>query len=96
MVVVVFITVIAALIAGLMTLYTNFIHGGFSDSGIKPVILSLLPSVLLSGSVWIIKKKLLTKRTSPHFERQPSVSSVATEEEAIDLDYMEQGIALDK
>ena len=89
-------TVISALIAGVMALYITFIDGGYSDSGIKPVILSLLPSVLLSGSVWVIKKKFLNKRTSPHLERQPSVSSVATEEEEIDLDYMEQGVALDK
>ena len=89
-------TVISALIAGVLALYITFVDGGYSDSGIKPVILSLLPSVLLSGSVWVIKKKFLNKRTSPHLERQPSVSSVATEEEEIDLDYMEQGVALDK
>ena len=88
-------TVITAPIAGIMGLYITFVDGGYSDSGIKPVILSLLPSVLLSGSVWVIKKKFMNKRTSPHLERQPSVSSVATEEEEIDLDYMEQGIALD-
>ena len=88
-------TVISALIAGVLALYITFVDGGYSDSGIKPVILSLLPSVLLSGSVWVIKK-FMNKRTSPHLECQPSVSNVATEEEEIDLDYMEQGVALDK
>jgi len=78
-----------------MILYNTFINGGLSDSGIKPVILSLLPSILLSGFVWVIKKRFLSKKPSLDLERQSSISSVATELEEIDIDDMEQGIARD-
>ena len=77
---------ITVLISEIMLLYINFTDGG---SGIKAVILSLLPSILLSGFVWVIKKRFLKKRTSLDLERQPSVGSVATEQEEIDLDDVE-------
>ena len=82
---------ITVLIAEIMSLYINIIDG---DSGIKPVIFSLLPPILLSGFVWVIKKRFLNEWTSLDFERHPSVSSVATELEEIDLNDMEQGTAL--
>ena len=88
-------TLIPVLITEIMILYGTFINGGLSDSGIKAVILSLLPSILLSGFVWVIKKRFLSKKSSLDLERQSSISSVATEQEEIDMDDMERGIALD-
>jgi len=85
-------TLISLLISGIMTLYINFTDGG---SGIKAVILSLLPPILLSGFVWVIKKRFLNQRPSLDLERQSSISSVATELEEIDIDDMERGIVLD-
>jgi len=87
-------TLITVLITEIMILYGTFINGGLSDSGIKAVILSLLPSILLSGFVWVIKKRFLSKKPSLDLERQSSISSVATEQEEIDLNDMEQGTAM--
>ena len=87
-------TVFIGLLSATGYLYWLFLTGGVSLSGIKAVVLSFLPSIVLSGIVFVIKKRF-SSETSLHHERQPSVSSVSTEQEELNLHNMEQGITHD-
>ena len=83
-------TVFTGLIIAMGYFYWFLLTGGVSLGGVKTVVLSLLPSILLSGIAWAIKRSFLSKTSLQH-ERLPSVSSVSTEEEELSLHNMEQG-----
>ena len=86
-------TVFIVLAVAFFKLGYYFITGGVSLRGAKAVVLSLLPSILLSGIVWVIKRRFLNKKISC-IERQPSFRSISTEQEELDQDDMQQDIAL--
>ena len=86
-------TIFIVLAVATIKLGFYFMVGGVGVHGAKAVVLSLLPSILLSAIVWVIKRRFLNRKTS-YVERQPSFRSISTEQEELDLDDMEQDVTL--
>ena len=61
------------------------------------MIFSLIPSIALSVTTWVIKRKFLSKekRKKKKVEKQLSISSVSTEEEDLQDPDTEQDTCLD-
>ena len=59
----------------------------------RGVIFSLIPSIALSVTTWVIKRKFLTKKKK--IEKQLSISSMSTEEEDLEDPDTEQDTRLD-
>jgi len=86
-------TIFIVLAVATIKLGFHFMAGGVGVHGAKAVVLSLLPSILLSAIVWVIKRRFLNRKMS-YIERQPSFRSISTEQEELDLDDMEQDVTL--
>ena len=59
----------------------------------RGVIFSLIPSIALTVTTWVIKRKFLSKKRK--IERQLSISSVSTEKKDLQDPDTEQGTHLD-
>ena len=87
-------TVVIVLAIAVAKLCYYFITGGVSVSRAKAIALSLVPSILLSGIAWVIKRRFLNKKTF-YLERRPSFRSISTEQEELGLDDMQEELGLD-
>jgi len=73
----------AALIVALMTLYFYLSPGGTSLSSTEGIIFSFIPSIMLSMTVWGIKRRFFNNILGKEKKTRVkgSVSSVSTEQE---------------
>ena len=82
----------ATLVFAIVILYFNLLPQGVHLST-RGVIFSLIPSIALSVTTWVIKRKFLSKKKK--IEKQLSISSMSTEEEDLEDPDTEQDTCLD-
>ena len=80
------------LVCAIAILYFSLLPQGVHLST-RGVIFSLIPSIALSVTTWVIKRKFLNKKRKP--EKQLSTSSMSTEEEDLEDPDTEQDTRLD-
>ena len=80
------------LVCAIAILYFSLLPQGVHLST-RGVIFSLIPSIALSVTTWVIKRKFLSKKKK--IEKQLSISSMSTEEEDLEDPDTEQDTRLD-
>ena len=80
------------LASAIVILYLSLLPEGVHLST-RGVIFSLIPSIALSVTTWVIKRKFLSKKIK--IEKQSSTSTVYTEEEDLQDSDTEQDTRLD-